>query len=122
MAKKTGKKLGVVLPRSFGDQRIPEHPLLVARRRITRTDLARALGVSSQAIVIWEERCRTNRDYLLPANRIKAIAAVAGLPPYTLRPDVFEDAWDYKSSVLEDLDLLTKRVEPTRGKLAGARG
>lgn len=112
----------VTLPRSVGDRRIPDHPLLIARRRVSRTELARAMGVTSQAVVVWEYRCRGDRDYRLPAHRIKAIAVAADLPPWALRPDVFERNWAYSKDVLGDLtDFIGKLVEPVRGGLVGVR-
>lgn len=128
MAKKTKATktaegaVGVVLPRSVDDRRIPEHPLLIARRRVTRTELARAMGVTSQAIVVWEGRCRADRDYKLPAHRVKAVAVAADLPPWALRPDVFDRGWNYGDDILADLsDFIGKLVDPVRGGLLGAR-
>lgn len=127
MAKKTAKTPDetaplVSLPRSVGDRRIPDHPLLIARRRVSRTELARAMGVTSQAVVVWEHRCREDRDYRLPAHRIKPVAVTADLPPWALRPDVFERHWAYGKDVLGDLaDFIGKLAEPVRGGLVGER-
>lgn len=110
------------LPRSIGDRRIAEHPLMLARRRVSRTDLAVAMGVTPQALIEWERRCTDNRDYALPPARVKHIALAAEVPPYALRPDVFEQGWNYSADVVASLsDFFSKFVTPTRGKLAGGR-
>lgn len=120
--KKTEVDGTLMLPRSVNGRKLPEHPIFMARRRVPRSTLAKAMGVQPQALVVWEQRCRDNRDYLLPANRIRAIALAADVPPWALRPDVFDPSWGYPADVLEKLaDFLNGFSTPTRGHLRGAR-
>lgn len=52
-------------------------------RRGNLTALSRALGVSHSTVLRWVEG-------RVPAERVRAVAAQTGIPPYELRPDLFE--------------------------------
>lgn len=45
--------------------------------------LAKALEVSHSTVLGWVES-------RVPAERVRAVAAQTGIPPYELRPDLFE--------------------------------
>jgi hypothetical protein len=110
----------ITLPRSVDGKRIAEHPLLVARRSIGRSAIARAMGLTPQTVFVWEHRAAADRDWLMPANRVRHFALAAGLPPAAFRPDVFEASWRYPDDALDGAKLADKIVEPERGRLAGS--
>lgn len=47
------------------------------------TRLAREIGVSHSTVLGWLAT-------RVPAERVKAVSAVTGIPPHELRPDVFD--------------------------------
>ena len=54
---------------------------LAKRGRLS--ELSRAMGVSHSTVLRWVEA-------RVPAERVKAVSAVTGIPPHELRPDVFD--------------------------------
>ena len=65
--KETGKSFGPVLEDVF-------------RRVGSKTALADALGIRPQAINNWTR---------VPANRVRAVSDLTGIPDYVLRPDLY---------------------------------
>lgn len=55
-------------------------PLQKALNSISRVELARRLGITSQAISQWKK---------IPAERVVDIEAVTGIPREQLRPDLY---------------------------------
>lgn len=51
-----------------------------------QSELARRLGVSKQVINAWKKSRR------VPAERVKAVSEVTGIPREKIRPDIFGDA------------------------------
>jgi DNA-binding transcriptional regulator YdaS (Cro superfamily) len=51
------------------------------------TKAAEALGISNPSVVLnWRKRKQ------IPADRVVAVSRLTGIPPYRLRPDIFEAA------------------------------
>lgn len=91
------------LPRSLGDRKLTDHPVVLARKHmaangVRRVQLAKILGVSPQSALGFETRAAADRDYLLPAEHVKHYSRLGGLPPHVFRPDVFEPDWSYPAA------------------------
>lgn len=71
--------------------RIPSEVIEISRRLIgdlplgRQTELARAAGVTKQALVNWKRGG-------VPAHRARDVAEFFGLTPKDIRPDIFRDA------------------------------
>lgn len=50
------------------------------RRGFTLASVARCLGISRQTVANWRQ---------VPANRVRQVAALTGIPPHQLRPDMY---------------------------------
>jgi hypothetical protein len=71
-----------------------EHPLVrgldeVARVAIPASTVAKAMGIAPQTLYIWRKRCRADRNYLLPAERVLALSQITDIAPYFFRPDLW---------------------------------
>jgi DNA-binding transcriptional regulator YdaS (Cro superfamily) len=58
----------------------PVSPLQNLLLKITRVELGRRLGISSQAISQWKK---------VPAERVADVEAITGVPREQIRPDIF---------------------------------
>jgi hypothetical protein len=85
----------VKLPATKQDEsRTTKHPLVWALEDasdlgLTLADVARKMNVTPQTLWIWKERAKKNRNFLLPAEQIKALSEATGVPPYYFRPDLW---------------------------------
>jgi DNA-binding XRE family transcriptional regulator len=82
------------LPTTMPDGRpIEGHPLLylldkrLSKGDITKTDVAKTLGVRPQSLYKWERECRANRNFPLPVLRAKQLAGFLRVKPEVFRPD-----------------------------------
>lgn len=109
------------LPRSLGDRKLSDHPVILARKHmadngVRRVQLAKILGVSPQSALGFETRAAADRDYLLPAEHVKHYSRLSGLPPHVFRPDVFEPDWSYPA-----IGGDTETAEPKAAKPKAAK-
>ena len=67
-----------------------EHPLSAYRRAfgLSQSQLAEKIGVQAPAISKWEARPFPK---YVPAEQVVAIARATGVPPASLRPDLYRD-------------------------------
>lgn len=72
-----------------------EHPLVrgldtvASVADIPASAVAKAMGIAPQTLYIWRRRCRKDRNYLLPAERVLALSRMTGIAPYYFRPDLW---------------------------------
>lgn len=84
----------IVLPSTIDGSKINGHPLLWLMKNrmtegLTKSEIARRLGVKPQSVYKWEASCRANRNFPVPIIRAKQLAEVFNVPPSVLRPDAF---------------------------------
>ena len=85
----------VKLPASKPDgSRTTKHPLVWALSDaldlgLTLADVARRMNVTPQTLHIWKTNAAKNRNFLLPAEQIKALSLATGVAPYYFRPDLW---------------------------------
>lgn len=107
------KPAGVTLPRKLvNGKKLTEHPVLTARRYVSRAGLAALLGITPQGVLHIERHAKDNRDFLLPAEQVAVFALAADLPPYVFRPDLFMPAWIYTAS-----KMFPRLEAPSKGGL-----
>lgn len=70
----------------------PVAPLRAYRVRnsVTLDQLAAEFGVNKTTVLRWEEG-------QVPAERVLAVSALTGIPPHTLRPDIYPVPPRYKA-------------------------
>ena len=76
------------------DSRTTKHPLVWALEEasdlgLTLADVARKMNVTPQTLWIWKNRAQKNRNFLLPAEQIRALSEATGVAPYYFRPDLW---------------------------------
>lgn len=59
--------------------KLSEH---LAQPKVTAVGIAAKLGVSHSTVIRWAAR-------RVPAERVRSVSEVTGIPPHELRPDVF---------------------------------
>lgn len=74
------------------------HTLLAAieERGVTYAGLARGLGVTPQSFMGWIQKCKANKNFLLPAEHIPALSRALKIAPAKLRPDLYLPKWRFK--------------------------
>jgi DNA-binding XRE family transcriptional regulator len=84
----------LTLSAEMPDGKIAEgHPLLylmekrLSKGDVTKTDVAKLLGVRPQSLYKWERECRANRNFPLPVLRAKQLAGFFRVKPDVFRPD-----------------------------------
>ncbi|MBK1656867.1 helix-turn-helix domain-containing protein [Paracraurococcus ruber] len=55
----------------------------LAQPKVTSVAVARRLGVAHSTVLRWAER-------RVPADRVRPLAAITGLHPHELRPDLYD--------------------------------
>lgn len=67
-----------------------KHPFLDAVAAVGGVRaMARELGVTRQSVIIWMARCRKDKNFLLPAERVPTISRATGMSPSAFRPDLW---------------------------------
>lgn len=94
------KREEVKLPATKPDgSRTKKHPLIwvledMTSLGVTLADVARAMNVTPQTLHIWKSRAQADRNFLLPAEQIRALSLASRVPPHYFRPDLWpSDKW-----------------------------
>jgi DNA-binding transcriptional regulator YdaS (Cro superfamily) len=79
------------------------HPVLAALNLTpSQVALAEFLGISKQSMTYLLKSARRSPDYATPAQHAVKIAAVLGVRPADIRPDVFDPKWAVKRVSAKD--------------------
>lgn len=78
------------------------HPILAAVDNApSQASVARHLGVTVQSFNEWVQRARETGSVSVPARHAVKLAALAGVRPHDVRPDVFLERWAVKRSRID---------------------